>query len=113
MIQLFRDIANNTFIQTVFGISIAILCIGSIYFLVSISGPTGKFYVERRGTYTKIISPDCQCPEPKRKEVPCFEVITEVRLGEDTPVSNCFESKDDAYKEAAEYSDKWRELNGR
>jgi hypothetical protein len=112
--KLLRDIADHGATQTLFVISLIALGILAIYGLVSISGPTGEYYVVRAGNQTEIIGDvDCKCPEPERITKPCFKVNEEFMLGEDDPISDCYEDKDEAYKAATEFADEWEKLHAR
>ena len=113
--KLLRDIADHGFTQTVFGISIAAMCVLALYGLISWSGTTGRYYVERDGNHVEVVAPEneCECPEPERITKPCFKVMSEFRLGEDDEVEGCFFTKEDAYKAAREFAEEWKRLNGR
>jgi hypothetical protein len=114
-VKLLRDIANNGTTQAFFWIFIIILSILVIYGLICISGPTGEYYVTRKGKYVQTIQPEkeCSCPEPKRIERPCFRVMEEITLEQDKVIEGCFPSKEEAYKAAAEFTEEWERLHVR
>jgi hypothetical protein len=108
--KLLRDISNHWIPQTAFGISIAIICILTIYWLVSISGPNGKYYVDRYGTY--IMTPESDCVPPASVSKPCFRVMGESVLGQDDYIDGCYSSMEGASKAASEFAEEWRKLHG-
>jgi len=106
---LLRDIAGHWFPQTVLVVSLIVAGILLIYGLAVFHGPNGKFYVERKGTVTIQSIPECTQPPPIQK--PCFRVVSEVDLGQDDYISDCYDNKDEAYKAAAEFTEEWKKLN--
>lgn len=108
-VQLIRDVADHGFTITAFVVSIILAIILAIYGLVCMSGPNGKYYVTRKGTYS--ISSKAECKQPRPVIMPCFKVMGEFDIGPDDYVDGCFSSKEKAYEAAREFTDEWKKLH--
>jgi hypothetical protein len=110
--KLLRDISNHWIIKTAFGISIGLLVIFGIYQLILFAGPNGEYYVERAGYYTITTTPECTCPPVKTTQHTCYKVKESINLGHDRYITECYD-KDEVFKVAEDFADKWKQLNSR
>ncbi|MHA2280102.1 MAG: hypothetical protein ACXAC5_04400 [Promethearchaeota archaeon] len=55
---------------------------------------TGRFYIQHRGS---------TCGN-------CYEIMKEVKGGQDDSMTECISNKDEAYKVANEFADEWKRL---
>lgn len=110
--RLLRDISDHGLAQTIFVLSIIGLAVLGIYKISSFHGPNGQYYVQRYGHYTTTTTPECECPSAKTNRYTCYIVRESITLGEDRAVTDCF-NRDDAFKTAEEFTEKWKMLKNK